>query len=77
MYLSLVVGWDATHVVVHSGQHGDGVFGDVHASEDHGRLGDAGQTGGQLLRGQVVQLQVDVVLLWTHTPTEEERHTMD
>ena len=37
-HLPLVVGGDATHVVVHGGKHGDGLLGDVHAREDHGRL---------------------------------------
>ena len=41
-YLSPVVGGDSSHVVVYSGQDGDGLFGDVHAGEDHGGLRETG-----------------------------------
>lgn len=37
-HLPLVVGGNATHVVVHGGKDGDGLLGDVHAGEDHGGL---------------------------------------
>merc|ERR1719204_2507639 len=60
--LSSPVGGDSAHVVVDGGDDGDGFAGDVDAGEDHGRLGDSGQTLGQLLWGQVVQLEVAVVL---------------
>lgn len=52
--LSLVVGRDATHVVMNGGQHGDGLPGDVDAGEDHGGLRDAREPLGQLLLRQVV-----------------------
>mmetsp|Transcript_27816 Transcript_27816/g.68381 ORF Transcript_27816/g.68381 Transcript_27816/m.68381 type:complete len:665 (+) Transcript_27816:128-2122(+) len=65
-HLALVVGGDAAHVVVHGGDHGDGLLGHVHAGEDGGGLGDAGQALGQELRGQVVEVQVDVVLVGAH-----------
>lgn len=52
------------------GQDRDGLFSHVDSSEDHGRLGDPGQPGGQLLRRQVVELQVHMVLVRTHTSTE-------
>merc|ERR1719512_439794 len=51
------------HVVVDSGDDGDGLPGHINTGKDHRGLGDAGQSGGQLLWGQVVQLQVDVILL--------------
>ncbi len=60
--LPKVVGGDATHVVVHRGQHGDRLLGHVHTSENRSGLGDARQALVQHLRGQVVQVQVDVVL---------------
>lgn len=37
-HLAEVVGGDAAHVVVHCGQDGNGLLGDVHASEDRGGL---------------------------------------
>lgn len=70
MYLSLVVCGYSTHVVVDGGQDRDGFFGDVDSSEDHGCLWDTRQPCGQLLRRQVVKLQVYVVLLWTNTSEE-------
>ncbi|MCJ1300163.1 hypothetical protein MMC08_002957 [Hypocenomyce scalaris] len=39
--LALPIGRDAAHAVVHGGQDGDGLFGDVDAGEDRSRLGDA------------------------------------
>lgn len=62
-HLPLVVGGNATHVIMHSGKDGDWLLSDIHAREDHGRLRDARQAYGQLLRGQVMQLQVHMVLL--------------
>lgn len=55
---------------MNGGQDGDRLLCDVDSGKDHGRLGDARQSGGQLLRGQVVELQVHVVLLWTDTPKD-------
>lgn len=52
-----------THVVVNGGYNGNGFSGHVNAREDHRSLWDSRQSSGQLLRRQVVQLQVDVVLL--------------
>lgn len=68
--LSFVVCWNATHVVMDGGQDGDRLLCDVDSGKDHGRLRDARQPGGQLLGGQVVELQVHVVFLWTHTPKD-------
>lgn len=68
IYLSLIVGGDSSHVVVDGGQDRDGLFGDIHASEDHGGLRDAWQAGGQLLWREMVQLQVRMVLLWATSP---------
>lgn len=72
IYLSLVVCWYSTHVVMNSGKDGDGLFGDVDSSKDHSRLRDTWQPCGQLLWRQVVKLQVHVVLLWTNTPEGTE-----
>ena len=61
-HLTLVVGGDATHVVVHGGDHRDGLLGDVHTGEDRGSLRDTRQTLGEELGGKVVEVEVDVVL---------------
>ena len=44
------------------GDDGDGLPGDVHPGKDGGGLADARQPLCQQLRGQIVQLQVEVVL---------------
>ena len=49
-----------THV--DGGDDGDGLPGDVHPGKDGGGLADARQPLCQQLRGQIVQLQVEVVL---------------
>lgn len=67
-YLTPVVCRDPTHIVMNCRQHRNGLFGDVHSSKNHGSLRDTRQPGGQLLRRQVVKLQVHVVFLWTNTP---------
>ena len=63
LYLALVVGWNATHVVVNRWEDRDGFAGHIDAGEDPGRLGDSGQTDGQLLWREVVQLKVDMIFL--------------
>lgn len=67
-YLSLVVCGYSTHIVMNSGQDGDGLLCDVHSGKDHGCLWDARQPCGQLLGREVVKLQVHMVLLWTDAP---------
>lgn len=49
------------------------LLGHIDAREDLGGFGDAGQALRQGLRGQVIQVQVDVVLatLWTEVHTEK------
>jgi hypothetical protein len=54
---------------VDGGDDGDGLFGDVDASENVSRLGDARQAKLERLGRQVMQLQEDVVLAWTYAAT--------
>ena len=71
-----MIGGDASHVVVHGRQNGGGFFRDVTAREDHGRFGNAGQALGQQILRQVVQMQMNVILVWSHTSsfTNFNRH---
>mmetsp|Transcript_6941 Transcript_6941/g.20278 ORF Transcript_6941/g.20278 Transcript_6941/m.20278 type:complete len:380 (-) Transcript_6941:808-1947(-) len=62
-HLAEVVRGHAAHVVVHRGQHRDGLLGHVNAGEDRSRLADAWQALGEEVRRQVVEVQVDVVRL--------------
>mmetsp|Transcript_15598 Transcript_15598/g.21318 ORF Transcript_15598/g.21318 Transcript_15598/m.21318 type:complete len:375 (-) Transcript_15598:215-1339(-) len=62
-YLSVVVRGNASHVVVNCGQNRNRLLGDVHARKDGRGLRDAGQALRQQVRGEVVEVQVNVVLL--------------
>jgi len=73
LYLSLVVSGNTSHVVMDSGKDGDGLPSYIYSSKDHCSLRNARQTGGQLLRGQMVQLQVYVVF-FRSTATENETY---
>ena len=68
-YLSLVVGGNAAHVVMDCRQNGDGFASDVDASKDHRSLRNAGQTSGEILWGQVVKLQENVILVGSAAAT--------
>ncbi len=67
--LAMVVGGNTTHVVVHGGEHGDGLLGDVHAGENLGRLRDTRETLMENGGGKMVEVEVDVVLVGAHTAT--------
>lgn len=69
-YLPLVVCGYSSHIVVNCWQDGDGLFSHVNSGKDHGRLRDPRQPCGELLGGQMMELQVHVVLLWADTPEE-------
>ena len=58
------------------GRHdGDGLTSDIDSGEYHGCLGDAGKSQVQLLRGQVMQLQMDMILeLPTAPATNDIKH---
>lgn len=51
-----MIGRNASHVVVHRGEHGDGVLRYVHSGEDLSGLADAGKALRQELGGEVVQM---------------------
>ena len=72
--LTVMVGGDTTHVVVDGGQDGDGFLGHIDAGKDGGRLTDTGQPLGEKVGGQVVQVQVDVILLGSDAPSLPNFH---
>jgi len=55
-YLALVIGRYATHVVMNGGQYRNGFSRHICTSEDLRRLRNAGKSGGELARRQVMQL---------------------
>mmetsp|Transcript_28961 Transcript_28961/g.64766 ORF Transcript_28961/g.64766 Transcript_28961/m.64766 type:complete len:331 (-) Transcript_28961:957-1949(-) len=73
-HLAEMVGGYPAHVVVHGGQHGDGLLGHVHAGEDGRRLTDARQPLRQQLVRQVVQVKVDVVFVWADAASLADLH---
>ena len=60
-HLSVVIGRDPAHVVMHRRQDGNGRPGDVHSGENVGRLCDPGQAFVDHIRSQVFQVQVEVI----------------
>lgn len=64
-HLSLVVGWNSSHVVVDSWDDWNGLLGDIDSGEDHGGLGDSWESLLELLGWKMVKLEVDVVLVWS------------
>jgi hypothetical protein len=65
--LTSVLGRDTTHVVVDGGKNRDGLLGDIDTSENGGSLRDTRQTLVEDLGGQMAELEVNVVFLWTDT----------
>src|SRR5690606_14644554 len=62
-HFAVVVGGDAAHVVVHGRDDRDRLLGHVDAGEDTRALGDAGQLLVDVVRVEVGQVEVDVVLV--------------
>mmetsp|Transcript_2186 Transcript_2186/g.3675 ORF Transcript_2186/g.3675 Transcript_2186/m.3675 type:complete len:371 (-) Transcript_2186:799-1911(-) len=72
--LALPVGRNATHIVVHGRQDWSRLLCDINACEDLGCLGNAWETLSEGLWWQVVQVQVDVVRIRTHTTAFTDLH---
>lgn len=66
-YLAHVVGWDATHVIMHCRYYRNRVPSDIHTSKDHGGLRDARKACLECLCWQMRQLKVDMVLVRSNT----------
>ena len=62
-HFAVHVAGNSAHVVVHGGQHRDGILVHVHAREDARGLGDAGQARVNHLGPEMLEMQVDVVLV--------------
>ena len=52
---------------MHGGQDRNGLLGRIDSSEDVGSLQDTGETLMDLLGWQMVQVEVNVVIIGTHT----------
>lgn len=73
--LSLVVGWDTTHIVVNGWDDWGWLLGDVNSGEDLGGFGDTGESEGENFGWEMVQVEVDVVLVWPAPTSLEDLHT--
>ena len=74
--LTSVLGGDTTHVVVDSGEDGNGLLGNIDTGENGGSLRNTRQTLVKNLSRQVAELEVDVVLVRSNTTalTDLEGH---
>jgi len=72
--LTAPVGWDTAHVVMHGGKDGNGLLGCIDTSEDMCSLQNTGETLMDLLGWKMVQVEVNVVILGTHTTTLQDLH---
>lgn len=63
--LSLIVGWNSSHVVVDSWDDWNWLLRHIDSGEDHGGLGDSWESLLKLLGWQMVKLKVDVILVWS------------
>src|SRR5262245_12398322 len=62
-YFAMHVRWNAAHVVVHGGQHRNGLFVDIHACKNTLGLGDARQALMDHFGPQMLEMQMDMILL--------------
>lgn len=60
---------------MHGGDDGDGLFGDIYVGEDFGGFRDAGQSLVQDGWVEMVEVEVDVVFLGTHSSAFHDLHS--
>mmetsp|Transcript_26845 Transcript_26845/g.48515 ORF Transcript_26845/g.48515 Transcript_26845/m.48515 type:complete len:242 (-) Transcript_26845:220-945(-) len=73
-HLTPIVGWYATHIVVHGWQNRDWFFVHIHTRKHLRRFGDARQTFRQRFCRQVAEIQVNVIPILTHTTAFADFH---
>ena len=66
-HLTVIIRWDAAHVVVNRRNDGERLTPQINASENLRTFGDARQALGQDLGIQVIEMEVDVGTLGTDT----------
>mmetsp|Transcript_22976 Transcript_22976/g.35408 ORF Transcript_22976/g.35408 Transcript_22976/m.35408 type:complete len:259 (+) Transcript_22976:781-1557(+) len=65
---------DASHIIMHSRQDRNGLLGHIHTSKNGCSLTNSWQTFFEQLRRQMIQMQVDMILVWSHTPPFTNLH---
>lgn len=73
--LTSPLGGDTTHIVVDSGDNGNGLLGDIDTGENGGGLRDTGETLVENGCGEMGELEVDVVILGADTTAVTDLHS--
>mmetsp|Transcript_30869 Transcript_30869/g.65337 ORF Transcript_30869/g.65337 Transcript_30869/m.65337 type:complete len:416 (-) Transcript_30869:68-1315(-) len=69
-----MVGGNATHIVMHSRQYRDRLLRHIHTGKNARSLTNARQTLRQQFRRQMIQMQINMILLGTHTASLANLH---
>ena len=72
--LSLEIGGNTSHIVVDCGNDRNRFFGDIHVSEDLSCFGDTWQSLVQDGGVKMVEVEIDVIILGSHTSSCEDLH---
>lgn len=70
-----VIGRNSSHVVVDCRYNGNGFFGDVDVRENFGCFSDSGQSFVENSRIEMVEMQVNMILLWANSSSSEYLHS--
>src|SRR5664280_3722722 len=65
----MIVGWNSAHIVMDRGHHGHRFLRYIDASEDACTLNDARKSLTDHFWFKMVQVQIDMVLLWSNAPS--------
>lgn len=74
-HLSLVVGWDSTHIVVDGGHNWSWLLRNIDICEDLGGLSNAWQSLVEDSRVEMVQMQIHVIFLRSTTSSLNNFHS--
>ncbi len=72
--LTGVLGWDTTHVVVHSWENWNWLLGDIDTGENGGSLRDTWETLVENISWEMAELEVEVILVWSDTTALADLH---
>ena len=56
----MMIGGDASHIVMNGGQNGNGFLGNIHTFKNGGRFTNTGQSLGQQIGRQMIQMQINL-----------------
>src|SRR6516162_752627 len=70
----MIARWYAAHTVVRRWQHRYGLPCHIHAGENARGLRYAGQTIAQYRRVEMIQMQINMILVWSHAASLADLH---